>query len=87
MVRGGGEAGAVRRGGGFAFVSVFVCYSSYSGTLQHAHVLGARALVEDRDAVFDLVSGLQEAARHGTQGLGVDVDVVGAVVLDDVAEG
>ena len=75
-----GEAGAVRRGRGFAFVSVSVTLS-YSGTLQHAHVLGARALVEDRDAVFDLVTGLQDAARHRTQGLGVDVDVVGAVVL------
>ena len=27
MARGDGEAGAVRRGGGFAFVSVFICYS------------------------------------------------------------
>ena len=81
------EAGAVRRGGGFAFVSAFVCYSSYSGALQHADVLGARALVEDRDAVFDLVPGPKDAARHRTQGLGVHVDVVRAVVLDDVAEG
>ena len=61
-----GEAGAVRRGGGFDVVSVFVSVTlSYSGALQHAHVLGARALVEDRDAVFYLVSGLQDASRHG----------------------
>ena len=71
MERGVGETCAVRRGGGFAFVSVFVCYSSYSGTLQHAHVLGARALVEHRDAVFDLVAGPKDAARHGTESLGM----------------
>ena len=65
-----GEAGAVRRGRGFAFVSVSVTLS-YSGTLQHAHVLGPRALVEHRDTVFDLVAGPQDASRHGTQGLGV----------------
>ena len=87
MERGVGETGAVRRGRGFTFVSVFVCTLSYSGALQHAHVLGPRALVEHRDAVFYLVSGLQDAARHCTESLGVDVDVVGAVVLDDVAEG
>ena len=39
--------------------------ATLSGALQHAHVLGARALVEHRDAVFYLVSGLQDAARHG----------------------
>ena len=55
-----GETGAVRRGRGFAFVSVFVCYSS--GTLQHPDIFGPRALVEDRDAVFYLVSGLQDAS-------------------------
>ena len=58
-----GEAGAVRRGRGFAFVSVSVTLS-YSGTLQHADVLGPRALVEHRDAVFYLVSGLQDASRR-----------------------
>ena len=71
MARGDGEAGAVRRGGGFTFVSVVCCLLSYSGALQHAHVLGPRALVEHRDTVFDLVAGPQDASRHGTQGLGV----------------
>ena len=60
---------------------------SYSGTLQHAHVLGARALVEHRDTVFHFVPGLQDAARHRTESLGVHVEVFRAVVLDDVAEG
>ena len=59
-----GEAGAVRRGRGFAFVSVSVTLS-YSGALQQPDVLGARAFVEYRDTVFYLVSGLQDASRHG----------------------
>ena len=67
-----GEAGAVRRGRGFAFVSVLLSVTlSYSGALQHPDVLGARAFVEHRDTVFDLVAGPQDASRHGTQGLGV----------------
>ena len=60
---------------------------SYSGALQHANVLGARALVEHRDTVFHFVPGLQDAARHRAQSLGMHVEVFGAIILDDVAKG
>ena len=64
-----GEAGAVRRGGGFDVVSfillLLLARPQSSGALQHPDILGPRALVENRDAVFYLVSGLQDASRHG----------------------
>ena len=50
-------------------------------------VLGAGDKVEYRVAVFNLIAGLQNAARHRTESLGVYVQVFRAVVLDDVAEG
>ena len=81
-----GEAGAVRRGRGFAFVSVSVTLS-YSGALQHADILGPRAFVEYRDTVFDLVTRPKDAARHRTESLRMHVDVVGAIVLHNIAEG
>ena len=79
MERGVGEAGAVRRGGGFDVVSfillLLLARPQSSGALQHPDVLGARPFVEHRDTVFHFVPGLQDAARHRTESLGVHVEV------------